>query len=796
MKTKRNDDELARLLTRAYDERLDEAEAAEKAAAEAPVLPLPMEELRAAAAREREQAAGPKERKPLRAEASRRAWLMPAVAALLALAILGGCFLLLRGRLHRKASGQPTEPTLTVPEEGTLTRQQIRDRAEHPEQYADELIFDDYLGAVQRCLVFRGSYGFCCVIRDVSDAGRFYGVFLFDQDGRLTETPEGRAVAMPEGEALEAKVLGRPLDAAVAEYGEPLFDAGSGFYIPAWFTEDGRVVCLRGVDDVSDPVAKIETRYVLTEGSLPVQTDRLTDEQLGEIFNKAVEDGDLDALVREYQGVVIRQTEYFNSAADRTALFYGKTKLLLVSEEQTEAGKTKLSRYFLPLSASAASFDGVRPGTDLEGVQKLDPDGGVYPFTASAAPAGSWYSSHYTEDGWLIRIQYESAPEDKAGDHGGLAVKSVARTHLAWVYTDWSQPPEEDENPAPGQTVRRTDDELWTILEKVEEEKPSYETVIDRYQPAHLDGTQAAEVLGYAVNGVDDPVRICFLYGETRQLIIVWNVPDEKDAGPVCSSGPLSRPKMVFDSVREGTSLDAVREMDPNAIYPLEHTGGRVPQYSTHFTEDGWVIRVDYDETQTGFTVRTVTRTRVALVYNDVTELEVDRGDPAQTAVRFLTLTARNEYLYEEDAVEELTVAAVPEEVRQGIKVYDDEYEPYTELRRQQDLPIGDHADYLLEKQAQIAQNRQEQGIMRSDFRQYYTCEGTVIAEGVARICVREVLTFTYTYTYPSDTPPSALEVLHEVFLYEHDGEWYVFDVFSDDGYDSAHKADLSQAGE
>ncbi len=529
-----------------------------------------------------------------------------------------------------------------MPEEGTLTRLQIRDRAEHPEQYADELIFDDYLGAVQRCLVFRGSYGFCCVIRDVSDAGRFYGVFLFDQDGRLTETPEGRAVAMPEGEALEAKVLGRPLDAAVAEYGEPLFDAGSGLYIPAWFTEDGRVVYLRGVDDVSDPVAKIETRYVLTEGSLPVQTQRLTDEQLGEIFNKAVEDGDLDALVREYQGVVIRQTEYFNSAADRTALFYGKTKLLLVSEEQTKAGKTKLSRYLLPLSASAATFDGLRPGAKLEDVRRLDPDGGVFSFLVLPAQTDSRSSSHYTEDGWLLRVQYESDSETRPGEHGGLPVQSVARTHLAFVYTDYSidDPPAPGNDSGPTQTVRRTDEELWTILEKVEEEKPPYETVIGRYQPAHLDGTQAAEVLGYAENGEDDPMRICFLYGETRQLIIAWNNPNEKDAGPVCSSGPLSPPKMAFDSVREGTSLDTVREMDPNAIYPLEHLGGRVQQYSTHFTEDGWVIRVDYDETQTGFTVKAVTRTHVALVYNDAQE-PAETGDvPALTEGKFRQLEA------------------------------------------------------------------------------------------------------------------------------------------------------------
>ena len=716
----------------------------------------------------------------IRSVSVKRARWQGAMAAVLALAILGGGVFLGRRLLSGAGSKQPAPsglPAIVTPQAQELTWEDILARAKDPAAYPEELIFDDYVGAVQRCLVFRGDYGYCCVIKDVYDAEHFFGIFLFDADRRLTETTEGRAVAMPEGEDLDAAVLGKSLDEAKKLYGEPLFDAGSGLYIPTWFTTDGRLVTLHGVDDLLDPVARIESRNVLTEGSLPVQTDRLTDERLGEIFDLAAEDGDLDALVREYQGVVIRQTEYFNSAADRTALFYGKTKLLLVSEEQTEAGKTKLSRYLLPLSASAASFDGIRPGTDLEDVHRLDPDGGVYPFAVSAAPAGSWYSSHYTEDGWLVRITYMNAPQDP-----GLVVERVTRTRLAYVYTYYAQEPAETKT----EIEHYSDEEIESLYTIIQDDPMSTEEKITLIR-------LNKGFFGTTVNDEQALWSYAYIYGKTELLYLSWPAEAGDDRKVSGCLFPLSPEKSVFEAITPGTSLEEVRTLDPDGQYLFLYTGVQLPPGSTHYTEDGYVVAVAYRNEGNGLVVERVECTHIPDLAPLPPETEPVAYDaPVNAAIDFLTLLARNEYLYENNTLIERTVAALPEEDRQAIKVNSAVFAPYTELRKVQGLPVGDHVDYILEKQAYWRRSRQEQGITHENFVPTYTCRGERISDGVARIIVEENLTWYYT----GHSEPSALEVIHEVFLYEYDGAWYVFDVFSDDGYDCTHKADLSQAGD
>ena len=167
--------------------------------------------------------------------------------------------------------------------------------------------------------------------------------------------------------------------------------------------------------------------------------------------------------------------------------------------------------------------------------------------------------------------------------------------------------------------------------------------------------------------------------------------------------------------------------------------------------------------------------------------------DPEQAAIQFITLMTRNEHLFEENELEQLTVAALPEEDRRSITPDASQFPAYTELRRvQTELPISDHVDYLLAKQAYWSASRQKHGTTKTNFEQNYTCERVIVSGSVAQVCLHGGLTWYYT----GHSQGSALEVVTEVFLYEQNGKWYVFDVFSDDGYDCTHKADLSQAGE
>ncbi len=776
-----NDEELSRALTEAYDARLDAAEASGKQAKEQANRLPSFEEAYAAAERRREGAVPTDPPGNLRAVPARRAWLRPAIAAVLALAILGGGFLLLRGRLHRKG---PEQPALQEKEAG-LSREQILAMANGLTPDGGELIFDDYVGAVQRCQVFREDYGYCCVIRDVYNKDHFFGIFLFDADRRLTQTLEGRAVKMPEGETLDAKLLGHGLEEIQREYGEPLFDAGSGFCIPTWFTDDGRLISVHGVDGVADPVAKITERDVLTEGSMPVRTDRFTDEELERIYDEASGTSageDFDALVRNYQGVLAGSVGTAAVIVDtdtvRTALFYGQTKLLRIEEYTKADGTKELRQQYVPLSVAAAQFDEIHAGDALDKVYTLDPDGEYLFMMTGVQWTEGWVSSHYTEDGWLLGITYRKDPQDP----DGLVVDQITRTRLAYVYTYYAQEPAETKT----EIEHYSDEEIESLYAIIQDDPMSTEEKITLIR-------LNKGFFGTTVN--DDRVlwSYAYIYGKTELLYLSWPAEAGDDRKVSGCLFPLSPEKSVFEAITPGTSLEEVRTLDPDGQYLFLYTGVQLPPGSTHYTEDGYVVAVAYRNEGNGLVVERVECTHIPDLAPLPPETEPVAYDaPVNAAIDFLTLLARNEYLYENNTLIERTVAALPEEDRQAIKVNSAAFAPYTELRKVQGLPVGDHVDYILEKQAYWRRSRQEQGITRENFVPTYTCRGERISDGVARIIVEENLTWYYT----GHSEPSALEVIHEVFLYEYDGAWYVFDIFSDDGYDCTHKADLSQAGE
>ena len=54
--------------------------------------------------------------------------------------------------------------------------------------------------------------------------------------------------------------------------------------------------------------------------------------------------------------------------------------------------------------------------------------------------------------------------------------------------------------------------------------------------------------------------------------------------------------KADFDQIKEGESLDRVKEIDPNGNYLFLYTGRNdFPRKSTHYTEDGYLITIEYD---------------------------------------------------------------------------------------------------------------------------------------------------------------------------------------------------------
>jgi len=57
--------------------------------------------------------------------------------------------------------------------------------------------------------------------------------------------------------------------------------------------------------------------------------------------------------------------------------------------------------------------------------------------------------------------------------------------------------------------------------------------------------------------------------------------------------------KADFDGLEEGQLLRDVRELDPDGVYPFYYTGSPFPIVSRHYTEDGYGIFIEYDQSET-----------------------------------------------------------------------------------------------------------------------------------------------------------------------------------------------------
>lgn len=144
-----------------------------------------------------------------------------------------------------------------------------------------------------------------------------------------------------------------------------------------------------------------------------------------------------------------------------------------------------------------------------------------------------------------------------------------------------------------------------------------------------------------------------------------------------------------------------------------------------------------------------------------------------------------NRYLYESNDLTAYTVASLDDETRATIKLDSTLFSPYSETREYlADTTITDSMQYVFEKADYLKFSRQLQDLTRTDFQVEYSFDVINISGDFAQVGLIENISFYYT----GETTGSALAETHEVFLCKVQGEWLIFDITTDDGFDSTHK--------
>lgn len=142
-------------------------------------------------------------------------------------------------------------------------------------------------------------------------------------------------------------------------------------------------------------------------------------------------------------------------------------------------------------------------------------------------------------------------------------------------------------------------------------------------------------------------------------------------------------------------------------------------------------------------------------------------------------------YLYESNDLTAYTVASLDDETRASIKLDSALFTPYSETREYlAETNITDSMNYVFEKADYLKFVRQLQNLTRTDFQVDYFFDVINISGDFAQVGLTENISFYYT----GETTGSALAETHEVFLCRVQGEWLIFDITTDDGFDSTHK--------
>ena len=94
----------------------------------------------------------------------------------------------------------------------------------------------------------------------------------------------------------------------------------------------------------------------------------------------------------------------------------------------------------------------------------------------------------------------------------------------------------------------------------------------------------------------DGAYRVSYL-GETSVAVLLFDGSGNKLLGGLYGIQLL---KADFDGLVKGQSLDEVRAIDPSGEYLFLYTGRNdAPRVSFHYTKDGYLITIEYDDSNT-----------------------------------------------------------------------------------------------------------------------------------------------------------------------------------------------------
>lgn len=104
------------------------------------------------------------------------------------------------------------------------------------------------------------------------------------------------------------------------------------------------------------------------------------------------------------------------------------------------------------------------------------------------------------------------------------------------------------------------------------------------------------------VRKIGNTYRLSYL-GNDKIAVVVLDSDKNKIYGNIHNMSLL---KNDFNDLSVGQSLDSVQKLDPQGEYLFLYTGRNdTPKISTHYTKDGYLISVTYDERNTIINVTT-----------------------------------------------------------------------------------------------------------------------------------------------------------------------------------------------
>lgn len=148
----------------------------------------------------------------------------------------------------------------------------------------------------------------------------------------------------------------------------------------------------------------------------------------------------------------------------------------------------------------------------------------------------------------------------------------------------------------------------------------------------------------------------------------------------------------------------------------------------------------------------------------------------------FMTRYTMNMFMYESNELKTGTTATLADDVRSQISLAMADMSGFRETPYTDDQSVKlDDMDYVFEKAEYFKYIRQRQDIYREDFEIVYSFDSILTDVNYAQVILTEALGFYYA---GSETP-SMLAQSHEIYLVKDNGVWLIFNITTDDGFDS-----------